>query len=135
MITFLKLAGQIITKGVAIFTGLKPLIAGTVATVAPFGQAVVQTIADDLERIKQAVIAAEAMGQALALPGNQKLVAVTPLVAQVILQSSALTGHQIAQPELFNAGAKKIADGMADVLNSLHAVVETQSKLLATPVA
>lgn len=71
---------------------------------------------ESVEVIKQA----EIMGQALGIGGADKLKAAAPAMAQVILRSSAMAGKQIQDPELFQRGVTKIADGWADVLNSVH---------------
>lgn len=123
-LTFLKKAGQIILEGAQIFTGFAPMVSAAY----PKSAGAITTISKDLSQVADAVVQAEAIGQALNLPGAQKLQAATPLVAQIIIDSSILVGKQVAQPELFKQGSQKIADGMADVLNSLHADSATQTK-------
>jgi hypothetical protein len=121
---FLTKLGQIILKGVEIYTGFEPI-----AAMAFPGQAdKLQVVSRDLSEIATIVTQVEGVGQALQLAGPQKLQAAAPLVAQAILQSSILVNHTIADPVLFNQGAQKIADGMADVLNSLHDNIQTTSK-------
>ncbi len=62
----------------------------------------------------------EIIGQKMQTPGAQKLQMAAPLVAQVILQSSVLANHKIANSDLFQQGCTKVADGWADILNSLN---------------
>ena len=113
--SFLKKFGMLILKATSIVTGMGPLFASN-----PSQAALVATASTDLHVISGIILSVEAMGQALELKGADKLTAATPLVAQVILKSSILAGHKIKDDALFLAGSKKIADGMADVLNSLE---------------
>jgi hypothetical protein len=124
ILTFLKKAGQIILEGAQIFTGFAPFLTSAI----PHSQGLVTTVSKDLSQVADAVIQAEAIGQALSLPGPQKLQAAAPLVSQILIDSSIVAGKQIAQPDLFKQGSQKIADGMADVLNSLHPDSATQTK-------
>jgi hypothetical protein len=122
--SFLSKLGQVILKITEIATGFAPL-----AKVALPGQSdKIDIISQDLAEVAQVVSLAEVMGQALKLPGAQKLQGVTPLVAQIILRSSIVANHKIADPVLFQQGATKIGDGMADILNSLEDKVESISK-------
>ena len=121
---FLTKLGQILLQATQIVTGFAPL-----AKMALPGYAdKVDVVSQDLAEIAQVIANVEAVGQALTLPGAQKLQASAPLVAQVILRSAIVANHKIANPTLFQQGAQKIADGMADVLNSLEDKVETIGK-------
>ena len=121
---FLSKLGQIILKGVEIYAGFEP-----VAEMAFPGQKdKLQVISKDLSEIASIVVNVEGVGQALKLAGPQKLQAAAPLVANAILQSSILVNHTINDQALFQQGAQKIADGMADVLNSLHDNINTTNK-------
>ena len=121
---FLTKLGQIILKGVEIWAGFAPLV----QTAFPNQAGTIQTVSNDLAQIANIVVETEAVGQALGLAGNQKLQAATPSVAQIILSSSMLANHKIANPDLFKQGCQKITDGMADVLNSLHDQIDTVNK-------
>jgi hypothetical protein len=125
-VTFLKKLGTILVKAAAIVTGFGP----TLAAVIPGDKddRIIRIVSRDLGQIADIVVQAEAMGQALGQPGAQKLIAATPMVAQIILQSSLLVGHKIAQPDLFKKGCASIASGTADVLNSLKNDVQTEEK-------
>jgi hypothetical protein len=47
----------------------------------------------------------------------------------IILRSTILVNHSIANPDLFNQGVSAVAGGFADVLNSLHADgIQVQNK-------
>ena len=119
--TFLKKLGQIMLEATQIFMGIAPIVQAS----QPGSAGTIQVISQDLAAIGNVIIQAEAMGQALQLPGAQKLQAAVGPVSQIILQSSIMAGHQIDNTDLFKTGAQKIADGMADVLNSLKANVPT----------
>ena len=119
--TFLAKLGSILLKATQIVTGIAPFIPQA-------QQGTYQIISRDLEQVSQIIIQAELFGQALGIKGPDKLKAATPAVAQIILQSSILANHKINDAALFQQGCQKIADGMADVLNSLHDNVETENK-------
>jgi hypothetical protein len=121
--TFLKKLGQIILKATEIFAGFAPIV----QTEFPGLSGTVQTVSNDLAQIANIVVAVEAAGQSLNIPGADKLKAAAPQVAQIILKSALLVNHKIANPDLFQQGSTKIADGVADILNSLHDNIDTQS--------
>lgn len=122
--TLLAKIGSILLRATEIISGFGPLV----SAVVPNSSGVVTAVESELSQISGVITSVEAIGQTLQIPGPQKLTAAAPLVAQVILQSSLLAHHKIANEVLFKQGATKIADGMADVLNSLHDTVETISK-------
>jgi hypothetical protein len=108
--------------GVAVGKAL-PIAGPILAAVIPGTKddAVIAKATTTIDQVVGVIAQVEVMGQALALPGTQKLTAATPLVAQLLLRSSTLAGKEIADPALFTAGCEKIAAGTADVLNSLKA--------------
>lgn len=116
-ISFLTKLGQVALKGVQIAVGLAPIVSPFLPQSA---QSAATTVISDLNVIGGIIGSVEAAGQALQLPGADKLKAATPLVAQAVISSSLLAGKKVANPELFNRGAMKIADGTADILNSIH---------------
>lgn len=121
---FLSKLGQIVVKGLQIITGLQPVV----SSVNPQIGATIQTVSVDLAQIGDIIVNVEAVGQALGIAGPDKLRAAAPQVAQIILKSAMLANHQIADGALFTQGSTKIADGMADVLNSLKDNIETTNK-------
>ena len=123
--TFLSKFAGILLKGIAIATGLMPLVAQSF----PGAGGVVTVVENNLARIVQIVVEIEMIGQLKGLPGAEKAKAAGPLVAQIILQSSLMSGKKIANAELFNQGCVNIAGGMADVLNSLHPDAAQEHKL------
>lgn len=114
---FLTKLAEIFAKGLQIVGVFAP----TIEKVLPGpAAAVVQTVSKDLSEMAQVILDAEQVGVALQLKGPDKLKAATPGIADIILESALLANHKIANPDLFSQGATKIADGMADVVNSLH---------------
>lgn len=114
--TFLSKLGAVLLKGIGVATGFLPLI----SQAFPSTTGSIATISKDIAEISVVVAQIEAIGQLRGLPGPEKAKAAGPLVAQILLRSSILSGQKVAQPELFNQGCVTIAGGVADVLNSLH---------------
>lgn len=113
--TFLKKLGEVLAKGIAIWAGFST----AVKEQYPGSSTVVQVISKDLTDIATVVVEVETIGQTLGQPGTAKLAAAGPLVAQVILQSSLMANHKIADEVGFQKACQEIAGGMADLLNSL----------------
>lgn len=121
---FLSKIGQIIVKGLQVVGVLQPVV----QQLDPHAAGTVQIVSQDLQQIATIITQVEAIGQSLGIAGPDKLRGAAPLVAQVVLQSALLVNHQIADGPLFTAGCTKLADGMADVLNSLKDNIETTNK-------
>lgn len=117
--TWLKKIGGIV-KQIGVYAGL---IAPTASLIFPGSKEKIDVVSHDLAELANIVVTVEAIGQTAGLPGPEKLKMAAPLVANAIVQSALLAGKKIENPELFAAGSQKIADGMADVLNSLKADV------------
>lgn len=118
-LTFLKKIGEDIIKVAGIVTGFEPLALAAMPGVS----GAISTVVGDLQQMASIVVSVEAVGASMtpALTGAQKLQAATPQVAQIILKSGALVGHEVADQALFTNGAEQIASGIANVLNSLKA--------------
>jgi hypothetical protein len=114
--TLLSKIGAYILKGIGIMTGFLPVISQNF----PNTTGGLQIISKDLAEIADTVTSIEALGQLKGLAGADKAAAAGPLVAQIILRSTLLTGQKIQDTALFNQGCVNIAGGVADVLNSLH---------------
>lgn len=116
--TFLKKLGQVISNIAGIVTGIGPIF----GTAIPQASSTIAVVTSDLQQIAGIIETVEAIGAAATspVPGSEKLRMATPLVAQAILQSSLLAGKKIANEALYRQGANKVADGVADILNSLH---------------
>jgi len=123
---WLKKAASIALKVTEVVLGFGPLI--TSLTPTKKDDQIYAAVAPSLTQIAGIIGQVELFGQALGLPGDQKLKAAAPAVAQIVLQSSFMAGHKIADPILFQRGCTKVADGMADILNSLKDDVDTASK-------
>lgn len=125
---FLSKLAQYFAKGLQILGIFQPVVQQVVGS----GSAaqIIQTVSQDITQIANAVIDAEQVGVALQLKGPDKLRAAAPHVADIILRSTLLVNHSIANAQLFNQGVNEVAGGFADILNSLHADgIQVQSKL------
>lgn len=109
--------GGVVLKVSEILTGVGPLLTSVNPKAAP----IVQTVVTDLQRLEAVIVQVEIFGQALGLPGAEKLKGAAPAVAQILLESAKASGHDIEDQALFLRGATKIADGLADCLNARHA--------------
>lgn len=96
------------------------LFAQPIQQVSPAAGVIVGRVLDTSEKFTSIIKQVEISGQALSVPGPSKLLMAAPNIEQAILESAAIAGRKIANPTLFKQGATKIADGWADVLNSLH---------------
>lgn len=121
---FLANFGRILLKFTAIAAGVAPLVSAAV----PQASGAITLALSELQQIASIVQQAEVFGQALALPGAQKLTGAAPSVAQLILQSAILVGRKIKDPARFQRGVTAITSGMADVLSSLDEKVQTDDK-------
>jgi hypothetical protein len=132
--TFLKKLGSALAQGIALATGMWPLVskffgAGTAASQTA------NTVVNDLTAIGQVVVQAEAMFQGTGT-GATKLAAAAPLVANVIKTSELVSGHKIANETLFTQACQEITSSVADLLNSLDSSsVQTSGKPLPVPPA
>lgn len=120
--TFLKKLGQVIAKATAVVVGIEPLLPMLNRPAVTAAGAVVE---DKLNQIAQAVVTAEAIGAALQLSGPQKLTAASPLVSQLVRQSSLLAGRPIANAQLFDDSIAQLTSAVVGILNSLHGDVVT----------
>lgn len=116
--TFLAKLGTFLAKGIALLTGLSPLISPFFGSKAGTVSNTVGTVVNDLTSIGQVVVTAEALIQT---PGSgaQKLAAAAPLVVQIIKTSELVSGHNIANETLFMQGCTDLTSAVAEILNSL----------------
>ncbi len=123
--TFLKKLGSVLLKFTQILTGFSPVLSAAI----PQAAGVITTVTGDLELLAKEISTVEAVGQALSIPGNQKIVGAAPLIAQVVLQSSLMVGKKIADEALFTKACTALGGDIADLLNSLHdSAVQTENK-------
>lgn len=131
--TFLGKLGKALAEGIAVFTGLEPLI-------APFfgsntkAASTVTTVANDLTAVGQVVVQAEALIQGSGT-GATKLTAATPLVVNIV-KTSELVAHKTIQNEtLFIQGCTDLTNAVAEILNALspNSVNTTGTPLPAPP--
>lgn len=117
--TFLKKFGAALVKGLAVVAGFEPTVNGLIGGLAPQAAGIVAQAESELSQISSVVGNVEAIGQALALTGAQKLTAAAIPVEQIILSASFMTGKNIKDETKFKAAVSAIASGFADLLNSL----------------
>ena len=115
--TFLKKLGSILAQGIALATGVWPLVSGLFGSNIKTQQ-LGTTVINDLTSIGQIVVQAEAIIQT---PGSgaQKLQAATPLVANIVKTSELVAGHKIQNETLFIQGCTDLTHAIAEILNSL----------------
>jgi hypothetical protein len=111
--TFLSKLGSILLKVGMIAAGLPINLGGSSGVTT-------QVIINDLQKLFHLIVLVEAVGQQLSIKGPDKLRAAAPLIAQAILESDFFTGKKIQNQALFTQGTTKVADGLADILNSIH---------------
>jgi len=116
--SFLSKLGQFLARGIAILTGLEPLIAPLFGSKANQAAGVVAKVSNDLNAIAQIVVTAEAVIQTSG-SGAMKLAAAAPLVTNIVRTSEIVSGHEIANESLFIQGCTNITSGVAQVLNAL----------------
>lgn len=116
--TFLAKLGSFLAKGIALLTGLGPLIAPLFGSKSGAVSSTLGTVTNDLTAIGQVVVTAEAVIQT---PGSgaAKLAAAAPLVTNIIRTSEIVSGHQIKDDALFIQGCTNVTSGVAQILNSL----------------
>jgi hypothetical protein len=112
--TFLAKLGGFLAKGIALLSGLGPLLTPLFGSKSG---AVVGTVVQDLTSIGSVVVSAEAMLGAGT--GPAKLAAAAPLVANIVKTSELVSGHKIANEALFIQGCTDITNAVAEILNSL----------------
>lgn len=117
--TFLAKLGSFLAKGIALLTGLTPLIAPLFGSNAAKAAGVGNAIANDLTAVGSVVVSAEALLGAGT--GPAKLAAAAPLVANIVKTSELVSGHKIANETLFIQGCTDLTNAVAEILNSLSA--------------
>lgn len=112
--TWLSKIGSFLAKGIAILTGLEPLIQPYIGAK---GSGVAATVVNDLTAVGSIVVQAEALlGSGT---GAQKLANAAPLVANVVKTSELLSGKHIKNEQLFIQGCTDLTNAVAEILNSL----------------
>ena len=118
--TFLSKLGSLLARGIAVLTGLAPIIAPLFGSKAQQAAGVVTTATNDLNAVAQIVVTTEALIQT---PGSgaAKLAAAAPLVVNLVKGSEIVSGHKIANETLFIQGCTDLTNAVAEILNSLDA--------------
>lgn len=118
---WLAKAVSIITKIVAIGTGLDPVLK---YVLPPSAQGAEQKIQSELVSIAGEITNIEAVYQAVvgtAGGGPAKLKAAIPYISKIILSSEMMIGKKVADEAKFEAAVAAVTSGFADLLNSLDA--------------
>ena len=125
---WLTLVGKYALVGLNLLTGFGPMIGQMIP--GDKDDKIIAKSTDTLIQVSTVIQMVEAIGQAAStpMPGAEKLKVATPLVAQIILSSSMLAQHKVANEVLFRQGCTSIASGMADVMNSLTGEPDTTDK-------
>jgi len=129
--TFLGKLGKYLAEGVAIASGVWPIVAPFFGS-ASKATSTVPVILNDLTSIGQIVVQAEALIQA---PGGgpQKLASATPLVVNIVKTSELVSGHKIANEPLFIQGCTDLTSAVAEILNSLDAgAVQSSGQVISS---
>lgn len=116
--TFLKKLGQALLQGVAVVTGIWPIVQPLFGSHTAAAQTA-GTVVNDFTQIAGIVAQVEAVIQT---PGSgaAKLSAAIPLVTNIVKTSELVAGKKIANETLFVQACSEITQGMVDLLNSLH---------------
>jgi hypothetical protein len=117
--TFLKKLGLGLAKAKQAIAIIRPFL-GLLKDGERIG-AGVDRVDDTLGQVAGVVVTVEGIGAALKLDGAQKLSAASPMVTQLILQSSLVSGRKIADEAKFAEGVAKVTAGVVDILNSISA--------------
>lgn len=132
--TFLAKLGSFLARGIAILTGLEPLIAPLFGSAANTASNVTQKVVNDLTAVGQVVVSAEAIIQTPGA-GAAKLAAATPLVVNIVKTSELISGHQIANETLFLQGCTDLTNAVAEILNALSPnTVKSSGNATPTPI-
>src|SRR5689334_17137471 len=113
---FLKKLGQILASAALYGVGAGPIAERFLGSGK--ASAIVSTAVNDLTQIAALVTQAEAMLQNTAGPDRMK--AVLPLITNVIKTSEVVSGKKIANETQFNQGCQEVAQGVFDILSSIH---------------
>jgi hypothetical protein len=115
--TFLAKLGSFLAQGIAIATGIWPLVSGLFGSNTKVQQAGTTAI-NDLTSVGQVVVQVEALLQGPG-KGSVKLQAAAPLVANIVKTSELVSGHKIANETLFIQGCTDLTSAVAEILNAL----------------
>lgn len=117
--TFLKKLGQVLLKVAGVAAGVYPLVSPLIGS-GKAGQ-ITGTAVNDLTAIGAVIVQLEtAFGAVPGSTGAQKLQAAIPLVSNIIKTSELVVNKKIANEALFTQGVTEVAQGMVDILNSIH---------------
>jgi hypothetical protein len=129
-LTFLSKLGKFLAEGIALATGVWPLVSQFFGSKA---SASVISVENDLTQIGAIIVQVEAVIQTPG-SGTSKLAVAVPLVANIIKTSELVSGHKIVNEALFIQGCTDITNGVAEILNSLDPGAVQSTGKPTTPV-
>lgn len=120
--SFLKKLGIVLANVATTAIGIGPIVAPLFG-VGGSGKVtgVIGTVTNDLTMIGSLIAQVETIYAGQDGTGAQKLKAAIALVGPVIRTSQLVSGKKIADPALMQKGIDEVTQGVADILNSLHA--------------
>ena len=81
---------------------------------------VIAAATDKLDLLEREIVAVETFGQALALPGDQKAIAVGPAALQILLEMRLVKGKKPKDAEQSKADAAAVGGAIAKFLNGFE---------------
>ncbi len=116
---FLKKLGTILANVAGAAVGIGPIIQPFLGS-GKAGQIETKAV-NDLTSIGSLVVTIQAAFASVpGATGAQKLQALVPLVANIVKTSEMVAGKKIADEARFTLGNQEIAQGVYDVLSSIH---------------
>lgn len=119
--SFLKKLGNVLKIAInvaGVAAGVGPILSPLLGSAAGKVNQVITTANNDLTSIGSLVVMIETALQGK--PGVEKLQALIPLVKNIVATSELVAGKKIANEAMFEKGVEGLAQGVVDVLNSLH---------------
>ena len=116
--SFLKRLGEVLAKSAATLIGIGPIITPLFGSHGDKAGAVFGAVLNDLTAIGSVIVQMEVAlaGQA----GATKFAAAVKLIGPILRTSSLVSGKKIADEVMFQKGVEEIAQGVVDILNSIH---------------
>lgn len=121
-VSFLEKAGKVIAAGVGIAAEVYPLFQPLATALAPASaKPAIATVGSDISDLSGIIGSVEAVSASLATPltGAQKAAAAGAQFANIFLNSAALAGKKVANPQAFGTAMVAIASGFADAWNAV----------------
>ena len=116
-VDFLKKIGEIAQAGAILVPVFGPLIKNMI----PGSKSIIQNVEDEIGKFANAVVQVEVITAGLKanIPGDQKIKAVLPNIAQVVAMSSVVFGKKISDKALYDKAIMGYAQATVDLLKSV----------------